>query len=805
MLPSLFSGLAALAVLGHQSQAQDVITSDTFFYGQVPPVYPTPELEETGPWANAVAKAKTLVAQMTLEEKVNLTGGVTSQTGCSGFVTAIPRLGFPGLCLADAGNGVRSTDYVSAWSSGIHVGASWNRDLAYQRAHFMGGEAKAKGVNVLLGPVIGPIGRVAQGGRNWEGFSVDPYLTGELAYETVTGIQAAGVISSTKHFIAQEQETHRVNTWSYLETGPFAESVSSNVDDKAMHETYLWPFYNAAKAGSGSVMCSLQRVNNSYSCQNSKAQNGLLKGELGFPGWIVSDWGAQRSGVSSALGGLDVAMPSGSSFWGDQLTLAVNNGSVPESRVDDMVTRIIASWYQMGQDTTDFPTPGYGMPADLGLPHTAVDARNPEGKPVLYAGAVEGHVLVKNTNNALPLKSSDMKLISLFGYSAHAPNRNNFERASGSLLFTSWGVGVQSANITEVNLGWFGDLNITYSRTAVNGTLISGGGSGAAAWSLFSSPFDALVNRAEEDGTALFWDFETGSPVVNPTSNACIVIGNAWASEGYDRPALRDDFTDGLIASVADQCANTIVVFHNAGTRLVDTFVDHPNVTAVIFAHLPGEKSGKALISLLYGDENFSGRLPYTVARNESDYGHLLKPDKTVAPSTYQKYPQSNFTEGVYLDYRHFDALNITPRYEFGFGLSYTTFDYSDLHIVKSCKPSTPYPTGAVEQGGQTDLWDVVARVSAKVTNTGARDGSEVAQLYVGIPSSDAPVRQLRGFAKETIAAGGSVTVDFNVTRRDLSVWDVAAQKWKLQTGDYKVSVGRSSRDLPLVGTLTLK
>ncbi|KAI0126114.1 glycosyl hydrolase family 3 N terminal domain-containing protein [Xylariales sp. AK1849] len=778
----------------------DIVSEDVFFYGESDPVYPTPIMNNTGPWVESLFKARELVAQMTLEEKVNLTSGVTSQTSCSGFIPGIPRLGFRGLCLSDAGNGIRDTDYVSSWPSSLHIGASWSKDLARRRAEALGHEAKIKGVNVLLGPCTGPLGRVVEGGRNWESFSVDPYLAGKLVYETVSGIQSANVITSTKHFIAQEQESHRLSAT----TGPFAESVSSNVDDRTIHELYLWPFYDAVRAGTGAIMCSLQRVNNSYACQNSKGLNGVLKGELGFQGWVVSDWYAQKSGVASALSGLDVAMPDAEGKWEDNLTLAVNNGTVLETQVDNMVTRVLASWFQMAQDQFDFPTPGIGMPVDITAPHDVVDARDPDSRSILFDGAVEGHVLVKNKNGALPLKSANMKLISLFGYSAKAPSMNNQGRATEQLFFTPWDDGAESANITEVVVGFLGNLNITKSSIAPNGTIISGGGSGATAQNLISAPYDALVSQAHEDGTALFWDFESANPLVNPTSDACIVIGNAWAAEGYDRPSLRDDFTDGLILNVADQCANTIVVLHNAGIRLIDTFIDHPNVTAFIFAHLPGQESGNALISVLYGKVNPSGRLPYTVARNESDYGSLLKPDITLAPDKYEMFPQSNFTEGVFIDYKRFDVLNITPRYEFGFGLSYTTFEYTDLVVSKTYSASQPYPTGEIVQGGQADLWDVISNVTVKIANVGDRDGREVAQLYVEIPGAGVPVKQLRGFEKPLVKAGESLSVEFGLTRRDLSIWDVVAQKWMLQAGEYGVLVGRSSRDLPLASTFSI-
>jgi beta-glucosidase len=207
------------------------------------------------------------------------------------------------------------------------------------------------------------------------------------------------------------------------------------------------------------------------------------------------------------------------------------------------------------------------------------------------------------------------------------------------------------------------------------------------------------------------------------------------------------------------------------------------------------------LVQLLYGEQSFSGKLPYTVAKNESDYV-VLSP---VQPSgIYAQFPQDDFTEGVYTDYRDFDAKNITPRFEFGFGLSYTTFGYSDLLVSSFSNVSTAYyPTNAtIAEGGLPSLWDVVASVKATVTNTGSVEAAEVAQLYVGIPGG--PVKQLRGFEKVNIPVGETVTVQFDLTRRDLSEWSVVDQSWVLQQGAYQIYVGSSSRDLPLTGTLTI-
>jgi beta-glucosidase len=235
----------------------------------------------------------------------------------------------------------------------------------------------------------------------------------------------------------------------------------------------------------------------------------------------------------------------------------------------------------------------------------------------------------------------------------------------------------------------------------------------------------------------------------------------------------------------------------------VDQWIDNPNVTAVLFAHLPGQDAGTSLVEVMYGDQAPSGRLPYTVAKNEFDYGDLLRPVTADNSSNY--YTSANFTEGVYIDYRRFDALNITPRYEFGFGLTYTTFAYADLKLnvtAKGANASALPPPSAVAQGGPESLWDILAIVQADVKNTGAVAAPEVPQLYVGIPNS--PAKQLRGFEKVPLQPEESKTVSFSLTRRDLSIWDVVQQNWVLQKGEYKIYVGASSRDVRLMGSFVL-
>jgi beta-glucosidase len=410
------------------------------------------------------------------------------------------------------------------------------------------------------------------------------------------------------------------------------------------------------------------------------------------------------------------------------------------------------------------------MPSSLTQPHTVINAKSASAAQPLLSGAIEGHVLVKNTNNALPFRSP--QLISVFGYDAAVP------------------------------YGWDAGNFLTFpaaNRQVQNETQVVAGGSGANNPAYISSPFAGLAARAYQDGTSISWNFFSSNPSVNPASDACVVFINAFATEGSDRPGLSDPTSDALVNAVAALCSNTIVVIHNAGIRLVDGFVDNPNVTAIIYGHLPGQDSGYAITSILYGDTSPSGKLPYTVAKAETDYGAILSPAQPEGEFTL--FPQSNFTEGVYIDYRAFDKNNIEPRYEFGFGLTYTTFSYSKLQISNSASRQQ-YPSGPIGLGGASDLWSVLVTVQAQVTNTGNVAAAEIAQLYVGIPGG--PVRQLRGFEKVKIEPGRSETVKFQLMRKDLSTWDVTAQKWALQRGQYKIYVGSSSRTLPLSGTLTI-
>ncbi|KAI1493361.1 beta-glucosidase-related glycosidase [Biscogniauxia mediterranea] len=779
------------------SYVQPLNTTILTQYGHSPAVLPSPNITGAGGWEEAMAKAKAFVALLTLEEKADMVTGTSGP--CVGNIIAIPRVGFPGLCLQDGPLSIRVADYASVFEAGVTAASTWDRDLLYERGYALGEEFKAKGAHIFLGPVAGPLGRSAYSGRNWEGFAADPYLTGIAMEETIRGVQDAGVQATAKHYIGNEQETQRNPTFlPNSTTGEVdQESVSANMDDRTLHEIYLWPFANAAYAKCASFMCSYQRLNGSYACQNSKVLNGILKTELGFQGYVMSDWGGTHSGVAAIESGLDMDMPGGigtygmnwaaGSFFGGNVTQGVNNGTVDVSRVDDMIIRIMTPYYLLGQDK-DFPTiDPSGADLNTFSPRStwihefnltgesSRDVRGNHGEMIRRHGA-EATILLKNVNNTLPLKAP--KSIAVFGNDAG-----------------------------EDTQGYLNQVDFEY------GTLSVGGGSGTGRLTYVVTPLAAIQTRAAKDNALVqYWLNNTliaGSEMpdlwVPKTPEVCLVFLKTWAEEGADRAHLEVDwYGNEVVESVAKYCSNTVVVTHSSGINVLP-FADNPNVTAILAAHYPGQETGNSIVDVLYGDVNPSGRLPYTIALNGTDYN---APPTTAVNTTGIDDWQSWFDEKLEIDYRYFDAHNISVRYEFGYGLSYTTFEMADLSSEALATDITSAPEDLpIAPGGNPALWETLYNVTLTVTNTGAVDGATVPQLYVSFPAdttpSGTPPRQLRGFSKAFLAAGESRTVGFELMRRDISYWDVVAQQWLIPAGDITLSAGFSSRDLKLVGKIT--
>jgi beta-glucosidase len=437
-------------------------------------------------------------------------------------------------------------------------------------------------------------------------------------------------------------------------------------------------------------MCSYQQINNSYACQNSKTLNGLLKGELGFQGFVMSDWQAQHAGAASAVAGMDMSMPgdtvfnSGLSFWGGNLTVAVLNGTVPAYRIDDMAMRIMAAFFKVGQTVEGLgPINMDSWTSDThGFLHASVsdgwqqvnwhvDVQADHGNLIREIGG-KSTVLLKN-EGALPLKKP--KFLAVIGEDA-GPN--------------------------PLGPNGCGD------RGCNKGTLAMGWGSGTANFPYLSTPLEALNQQAIEDHTRLEavldnYASDTISALVKQDSVTALVFVNADSGEGYiaidDNEGDRKNLTlwgsgDELIKNVSSICNNTIVVIHSVGPTLVTDWYDSPNVTAILWAGLPGQESGRSIVDVLYGKVNPAARTPFTWAAKREDYGA----DVLYTPNNGNGAPQQDFTEGIFVDYRALDKAKIKPIFEFGFGLSYTSFKYANIKIEKKGAGQYKPTTGKTEK-----------------------------------------------------------------------------------------------------------
>ena len=472
------------------------------------------------------------------------------------------------------------------------------------------------------------------------------------------------------------------------------------------------------------------------------------------------------------------------SYFGGNITTAVNNGSLDTSRVDDMITRIMTPYYLLGQDqgfplidpsTADLNTfsPRSTWFEQFVLNGTSSrDVRADHDIVIRKLGAAST-VLLKNVNGTLPLAAP--KSIAVFGNDA-----------------------------SEDTQGYYNQVDFEY------GTLSVGGGSGTGRLTYLVTPLEAIKTKAKADGSlvqqflnnTLIATSDISTLVIPQMPNVCLVFLKTWAEEGADRLSLDTDWDgNGVVESVAAYCNNTVVVTHSSGINNLP-WASHPNVTAIVAAHYPGQESGNAIVDILYGAVNPSGKLPYTVALNKDDYNAL---PITAVNSTDPYAWQAWFDEKLEIDYRYFDAQNMPVLYEFGFGLSYTTFSLSNLTIAGNQISAQATPCAAAP-GGNPALWEGVYNVTVTVSNTGSVSGATVPQLYITLPSSapSTPPKQLRGFEKVFLEAGQSSEVVFTLMRRDLSYWDIVAQDWVVPSGEFGLSVGFSSRDIHLTGSATV-
>jgi beta-glucosidase len=689
---------------------------------------------------SADARAEALVRAMTLDEKIHLLHGPlgfayagrpapAGARGGAGFIAALPRLGIPALQLNDGPLGARNIvggpdGRATAFPSAQALAAGFDPELAFESGRIMGRETRDRGFNVLLAGGVG-VERDAWNGRNFEYLGEDPVLAGRIVTAQVRGIQSQGVVSTIKHLVANTQETDR--TW-----------VDMVADERSLREIDLLPFEMAVKESNvGSVMCAYNKVNGIYACENSRLLNDILKSEWGFKGWVISDWGATHSTAQAASAGLDQEFYE-ERYFASALKTAVEKGEVSEARIDDMARRILRSLAATGAlDRTESVQP--------------VDAA--AGLAVAQRVAESGLVLLQNRDGLLPLRADRLKKVAVIGRRAEV----GVLAGGGSSCVESIG----GVTVDDTPPGTVDEL-IMFASTV---------------WH-HSSPVKAIA-AASPSAKVEFASGDDVDAAVSLAASSDVAIVFAWQTrtEGQDLrslslPAAQDD----LIRRVAAANPRIVVVLQTGGAVLTPWA---PQVGAILEAWYPGNRGAEAIANILFGRVNPSGRLPISFPRAEADLprphpadpqADPMKPE--VAPT---RLPVVKLSEGLAVGYRWYDSRGKSPAYEFGFGLSYTTFAYSNLSV-------------------SPDL-----SVAFDLANTGERKGTEVAQLYLEFPpSAGEPSKRLAGWARVELAPGERRRVRIAADPYALRAWDTSAGEWRRPSGRYRVHVGASSRILPL-------
>jgi beta-glucosidase len=643
------------------------------------------------PWMDTTlspdARADLVQAQMTPDEELLLVKGYFGANarqswikptpkeyqpllpGTAGYVPGIPRLGIPALKESDAGVGIannfwlRPGDTATAYPSGLSNAATWNPQTAFDGGAGIGQEARDRGFNVMLDGGIN-LAREPRNGRIFEYGGEDPLLAGVIAGAQIRGIQSQHVISTIKHYALNDQETGRT-------------LITANIDEASARESDLLAFEIAIERGNpGAVMCSYNKINTIYACENDFLLNKVLKGDWGYPGWVLSDWGAVHSTVAAANGGLDQESASGfdkEEYFGDLLKQAVAAEIVPPARLHDMVHRILRTMFANGL---------IDDPARPVAPSTHAD--------VAQRSAEQGIVLLKNDGGVLPLAKTARSIAVIGGHA--------------DLGMLSGG---GSSQVLPV--GFDPDKQIMVGGPVI--VLPNGAKIMPLSREIFDPPSPlAAITAIAPNAQIHFADGvdQKAAAALAANSDVAIVFVQQWMTEGADVSSLSlPGLQDALIATVAAANPHTIVVLETGGP-VVMPWLD--KVPAVLETWYAGSGGAAALARVLFGDIDPSGRLPVTFPQSEAQ---LPRPKLAEPPAGYW---YVNYSEGADVGYRWFNAHKLTPLFPFGFGLSYTTFDMS----------------GFTALGGG----NVTATVN--VTNTGSRDGFQVVQLYVTPPGETA-------------------------------------------------------------------
>lgn len=695
-------------------------------------------------------RAGLVLAQMTLDEKLALLHGngmahaarwqmpLTYLTnGGAGAVPGVPRLNIPPIAMSDAAYGVRDSGangrYSTAMPSDLGAASSWDPELACEYGTLIGRELRAQGFNMTLGGGVN-LARDPRNGRTFEYAGEDPLLAGTMVGNLMKCEQAQHVIGDIKHFAINDQETGR-------------NIVNTIISERAMQESDLLAFQIGIRiAEPGAVMCAYNRLNGAYSCENPTLLRKTLKQEWGFKGFVLSDWGATHSTQEAISAGLDQEQPV-ADYFGSKLKQLVDQGKVSIAQIDDSARRVLYAEFASG--VVDNPPENIVVDARAGLDL----AQKVEEKSI---------VLLKNEHAILPLNGNDLHRVAVIG--GHAD------------------VGMISGG---------GSAQVD----PPGGNAIMPAGKRATHWQdhiwFPTSPLQAL--RANMPATTI--DFDSGQDAVAAarlakSADVAIVFAYQWQAEGMDLPSLSlPDSQDELIEQVAQANPRTIVVLET-GTVVKMPWID--KVQGIVEAWYAGSSGHKAVANVLTGAVNPTAKLAITFPRSEADLPHPVIPplapedegqgtgSENGATHVWSKYSVT-YAEGVKFGYKWYEAEHKPVLFPFGFGLSYTTYAYSDLKI-------------------QNENNERVASFSVK--NTGAQSGTETAQVYVTLPgAAGEPFQRLVGWERVDLKPGESKAVSLKVDPLMLSIYDERKSGWKLIKGVYQVSAGPSSADTPLRGT----
>lgn len=659
---------------------------------------------------------RSLVAQMTLEEKAAMCTGASAWT-----TTPVDRLNLPELLVSDGPHGIRRVADIhslainslpaTCFPTASSLAASWDTELLFEMGQALAEEAIAREVDVILGPGIN-MKRSPLCGRNFEYFSEDPYLAGAMATGLIEGIQSKGVGTSVKHFAANNQEFERL-------------SINAVVNERTLREIYLRAFEMAVtQAKPWTVMCAYNRLNGVFGSENHWLLTQVLKDEWGFEGFVVSDWGAVHNRVASLKAGLDLEMPGPKHTRVNAVIEAVRNGELDEAVVDESVRRILTIACRAAE------TPKGGE-IDVAAHHA-----------LARKISAESMVLLKN-NGVLPLSSPQH--IAVIG------------RAAMEAHFQ--GGGSSHINPTQV------DVPIREVQMRAGNAEISFSEGYPKDDSLDQGLIDEAVTIARSADVALLY----------------IALPSYIESEGYDRPDLNLTAQQvTLIQAVCAIQANTVVILNNGAPVVMGEWLD--GAAAVLEAWMMGQAGGGAIADILFGQANPCGKLAETYPLRLSD------------TPAYLNFPGENgvvrYGEGLYIGYRYYDARETPVQFPFGYGLSYTTFEYSNMRLSAD------------------NFKDVEGlTVSVDVSNTGQRAGKEIVQVYVHDQESRLarPYKELKGFAKVSLQPGETKTVSITLDSRAFAYYDTAHRQWITEDGQFDILVGASSADIRGRATVTLQ